>query len=188
MELKGQEVVSESCNLIPSFKTEFMKRLIFIYLMLGCSFYQLQAQDKGDESIEGTASNALIRENFTETLQTHLAAVSNKDLQSLKGTLSPDGKMHLILPGSEVIATVDRFIEYHEEWFQDTTWTFETKIIHTDIGPKIGTAITEIIYREPNRAGKPYFNRMIVTYVLEITGDQWYVIQDHASSIEKSTD
>jgi len=29
---------------------------------------------------------------------------------------------------------------------------------------------------------------MIVSYGLEKIGDTWYIIQDHASSIEKSTD
>jgi len=128
------------------------------------------------------------KNDFEAVLQKHLNAVSYKDLNTLKSTMSPEGKMQLILPGSEIISTVDSFINYHKEWFQDTTWTFETKILNTEIGDKIGIAITEIIYREPDRNGLPYFNRMIVSYGLEKYNDKWYIIKDHASSIEKSTD
>jgi len=38
------------------------------------------------------------------------------------------------------------------------------------------------------RDGVPYFNRMIVSYDLENLDGAWYVIKDHASSVEKSTD
>jgi hypothetical protein len=96
--------------------------------------------------------------------------------------------MQLILPNQEIVYTADKFIEFHEEWFKDTTWTFETKILNSEVDARIGMATTEIIYREPDRNGKPYFNRMIVTYLLENIRGQWYVISDHASSIEKSTD
>lgn len=126
--------------------------------------------------------------HFKARLNTHLNAVSEKDLATLKTTLSPSGKMQLILPGSEIKEGVDAFMEYHTEWFQDTNWTFETRILNTSIADSLGNAVTEIIYKEPNRDGKPYSNRMIVTYLLEMYHGEWYVVQDHASSVEKSTD
>ncbi len=125
---------------------------------------------------------------FIAIIQKHLNSVSNRDLSTLKSTMHPDGKMQLILPGAEIINGVDGFIEYHENWFDDITWTFETKILNTEIGERFGMAITEIVYREPERNGKPYFNRMIVSYDLEKVNGIWYIIKDHASSIEKSTD
>jgi ketosteroid isomerase-like protein len=128
------------------------------------------------------------REDFIATLKKHLDAVSNRDLESLKSTMSPNGEMQLLLPGSEIIYNVDGFMDYHEEWFQDTVWTFETKIVNTEIGRDLGLGVTEIIYREPERDGEPYFNRMTVSYVLKKIEGSWYIIKDHASSIEKSTD
>lgn len=125
---------------------------------------------------------------FTQTLQNHLDAVSNKDLKSLQSTLSPDGTMILILPGSETTTTVTEFMDYHKEWFAIPDWTFETEILHIDIGDNFGMAITEIIYLEPNRDGVPYFNRMTVSYDLKKIDGYWYIVKDHASSIEKSTD
>lgn len=62
----------------------------------------------------------------------------------------------------------------------------ETKIVNVKVGDKIGMAVTEAMYREPNRNGSPYFNHMMVSYDLEKIDDKWYVIKDHASSIEKT--
>jgi len=125
---------------------------------------------------------------FTELMQKHLDAVSNKDIETLESTLSPDGNMQLILPSTEVMHGTDAFIDWHREWFKDDNWTFETKILDAQVGKDLGLAVTEIIYREPERDGKPYFNRMTVSYVLSYQDGNWYVIKDHASSIEKSTD
>ncbi len=47
-------------------------------------------------------------------------------------------------------------------------------------------ATTEFLYKELERNGKPYFNKMIVSYTLEKTDGNWYIIKDHASSIEKT--
>ena len=124
-----------------------------------------------------------------EVMQTHLDAVSNKDIETLKYTMSPNGDMLLILPQSEIMEGVDAFINYHIDWFAvNNGWTFEPKILDTKVGETLAMSITEIVYREPDRDGKPYFNRMIVSYDLEKIEGQWYVIKDHASSIEKSTD
>ena len=79
-------------------------------------------------------------------------------------------------------------MDFHREWFKDEAWSFETKILNTEVGETMGIAITEIVYREPERNGVPYFNRMIVSYALKKIDGSWYIIKDHASSIEKSTD
>ncbi|MAT90586.1 MAG: hypothetical protein CMC35_07825 [Flavobacteriaceae bacterium] len=128
------------------------------------------------------------REDMLTVMQAHLDAVAQRDLTTLKNTLAPDGTMQLILPQTEIIYGVDGFMDYHREWFKDSTWTFETKILNSEVSDNLGMAITEIIYREPERDGVPYFNRMIVSYDLRKMKDNWYVIKDHASSVEKSTD
>lgn len=121
-------------------------------------------------------------------MQKHLDAVSGKDLTTLASTMSPEGNMQLILPGDEIVASVDSFLAFHEAWFQDTSWTFTTEILNVEVGQEVGMAVTEVIYREPLRDGVPYFNRMIVSYTLRKMDGKWYVIKDHATSAEKSTD
>lgn len=122
------------------------------------------------------------------TLNTLLTAIENRNIDALTSTMSPSGKMELILPNTEITYSVDEFVNLHKKWFKDTTWTIQTKILSIKPGQYIGTATTEAIYREPNRNGKPYLNHIIVSYVLEKGNDNvWYVIKDHASSLKKTT-
>ena len=123
-----------------------------------------------------------------QVMQKHLDAVSNRDLETLIATLYPDGPMQLILPGQEIIESVAGFIEFHQNWFAQPNWTFETQILNAEVGESMAMVVVQIIYREPERDGQPYFNRMIVSYDLKRIDGNWYVIKDHASSVEKSTD
>ena len=162
--------------------------LHLLIFLLNFTFFACTTEDRQSPQNKQVADKAADEMAFVATLQQHLNAVTEKDLEALASTMSPEGKMQLILPGSEIMDSVDQFIDYHRAWFQDTTWTFETKILNTDVGDRLGLAITEIIYREPERDGKPYWNRMVVSYGLEKIDGHWYIIKDHASSIEKSTD
>lgn len=154
--------------------------LVMLSTIISCK-NDTQAISENDKEADKT--------EFVATMQKHLDAVSNKDLATLKSTLSPKGNMQLILPSSEITHTVEDFMLYHKEWFAvENGWTFETKILNTDVGETMGMAVTEIVYREPERDGKPYFNRMVVSYDLKKIDGKWYIIKDQASSIEKSTD
>lgn len=171
-----------------------IKSSIFSLLFLCVTF--ISCENKSAPNQEEHLDNqnkreAKINENeneFARVMKKHLAAVSNKNLDSLKATMAPNGQMQLILPASEIIDGVDGFMDYHKEWFAQPNWTFETKILNSEVGRKIGMAVVEIIYREPEREGKPYFNKMIVSYDLKKFNGVWYVIKDQASSVEKSTD
>ena len=123
---------------------------------------------------------------FNEILKVHLNAVSEKNIEKLITTLPPDSNFLFILPNSSPTISSKDFIEFHTEWFKDTSWTFETKIIATNIEEKMGIALVEVLYKEPERNGKPYFNKMSVSYALKKILGKWYVIKDHASSIEKT--
>jgi len=163
--------------------------LFSVAILISCNNNSTSIKNKENNKLEITQENKLDNEKeFTQVMQKHLDAVTNRDLNSLKETMSPNGEMQLILPGSEIIDGVSGFMDYHKEWFTEPDWTFETKILNTEIGENLGMAITQIVYREPLRKPEPYFNRMIVSYDLKKIDGKWYIIKDHASSIEKSTD
>lgn len=159
-----------------------------IILLISISFFSC----KGDKVQPATELDGIEHNRKAEVehkMKIHLAAVTNKDLVALKNTLHPDGKMQLILPGMEIISGVDAFMDFHTTWFNSSTeWSFETKILNSEVGKNYAMVITELTYREPMRDGKPYFNRQIVSYVLENVNGEWYIIKDHCSSTEKSTD
>ena len=121
-------------------------------------------------------------------LQKHLDAISTRDLETLESTLSPEGNMQLILPGTEIIEKTSGFMDYHREWFKADDWTLDSKILNSEVGETMAMVVVESIYEEPERNGKPYFNRMTISYDLKKINDTWYVVKDHMASIQKSTD
>ena len=86
------------------------------------------------------------KELFKSAISKHLNAVTAKDSNALKSTMSPNGNMELIQPSSEIIYSVDGFMKFHQDWFKVPNWTVNTKILSTDIGNEIGVATTEFLY------------------------------------------
>ena len=165
-----------------------MKKISY-YIVLVMSFLfflTTSCKEKPTTIQEPEISKEQNEASFHTVLAKHLKAVADKDYPTLKSTMSPKGNMELIQPSSEIVYTVDGFMKFHEEWFAVPNWTVNTKILSTDIGDKIGVATTEFLYQEPERNGKPYFNRLIVSYTLEKIDTHWYIIKDHASSVEKT--
>lgn len=119
-------------------------------------------------------------------LKKHLNTVSNKDAEALSETLHPDGIMTWVMPDRENTMGAEAFVEAHKKWFAEPGWTFETKILQARADCHLGNALVEVMYREADRGGKPYFNRMMVSYFLEYVDGTWHVVHDHAGSVEKS--
>ena len=165
-----------------------MKKNITYKLILVClliiGFNSCENKEK--EIQKNESSKQQNEELFKSAISKHLDAVTNKDLKELKSTMSPEGKMELIQPSSEIVYSVEGFMKFHKDWFELPNWTVKTKILSMDIGNRIGVATTEFLYEEPERNGKPYFNQLIVSYTLEKINNNWYIIKDHASSIEKT--
>ena len=159
--------------------------LVLFFVLFTTFSCQEKTADK-KESVE--TSQISDKEIVLATMQKHLDAISERDLQTLQSTLSPEGTMQLILPGTEIIEKTSGFVDYHREWFKTDNWTMDSKILNLESGETLASAVVESIYKEPERDGKPYFNRMHVSYVLKKVGDKWYVIKDHMASVEKSTD
>jgi len=161
-------------------------KLSFLLINLLILIVLVSCHSKNDKNIKYGSNQPENELAFTETLNILLQSIETKNLDLLKSTMSPKGNMQLILPQSKITNKVDEFVAMHEEWFKDKSWTMDTKILNARIGEKMGMATTEAMYREPERNGKPYFNHMVVSYVLEKIDGKWYVIKDHASSIEKT--
>jgi hypothetical protein len=153
-------------------------------LLTSCNEHKTHTHEENE--VNSVTDNTANEKAFVALMQKHLNAVTNRDLKTLASTLSPNGEMQLILPGEDIMYTAEKFMEFHRGWFQDTLWTFETKILNTDVGERFGMAVTELTYREPERNGKPYFNRQIVSYDLKKINGEWYVVKDHCTSAEKT--
>ena len=164
-------------------KIDLNYKIIFVVILI----MGLNSCDR-QEKVKNEITQEQNDKEFEFSMLKHLNAIKTKDLNTLKSTMSPKGNMELIQPSSEILYSVDGFMKFHKDWFEIPNWTVNTKILSMNIGDKVGVATTEFLYKEPERNGKPYFNRLIVSYTLEKINSKWYIIKDHASSIEKTAE
>lgn len=163
----------------------------FLSMLVLFLLFATACQDKASTDSEPTPQIRTTKEQeaaFATAMRKHLDAVENRDINALQSTMSPDGKLFFILDKRPLTTTSKAFMDFHREWFKDSSWTISFKILHTEVADSLGIAITESIYREPDRDGKAYYHKMHVSYSQEKINDQWYVIMDQAVSLEKSTD
>lgn len=66
--------------------------------------------------------------SFEATLQSHLDAVTNRDLDAYIGTITTGGDLTIIFPGGEIIRTRDEAIAFHTEWFAAPGWTMTFEV------------------------------------------------------------
>lgn len=125
---------------------------------------------------------------FHSTLKAHINAISKRDIQTLTNLMHPSGTMHMMRHNTPVIYSTDRYIKYHNLWFEDNTWKLTAQITDSNVGQKLGWALVDVTYRNEKPNTKFYTNKMLITYVMEKVDDQWYVISDHATSVEKTFD
>ena len=151
-------------------KNTFLLFLPFFYLLSSCS----------------SPNNQPAPAAFETSLSNHLRAVQEKNFELLKSTVPDSGSFHLILPNGKMINRVEEFLDMHHEWFQESGWSMESRVLFSESGADFGHAIVESMLREPERNGKPYFHKMAISYVLKLQDGAWKVVADHASTIEKS--
>ena len=164
-----------------------MKHYLFLFVILGLlSCSETSPVGPTPEGIK--AEKQANSKSFHNALRKHLKAVSSRDLAALESMMSPDGLMHLIRPSTPIVYTTDKYIKYHKSWFADTNWTLESTITDSKVGEDVGMAVTEVMYKVPERDGEPYWNQMTISYVLQKVDGNWFVISDHSTSVKKSTD
>lgn len=162
-----------------------MKKLSIFLALISVLMFSCTHQN-GNKKASSSQSDS--ETSFTTAMRKHLDAVENRDVAALQSTMAPTGTLYFLLDKRPLSTTSTSFMDFHREWFKDSTWTINFKILHTAIDDNLGVAITESMYKEPNRDGKPYYHKMHVSYTQQKIDGQWYVIMDQASSIEKSTD
>jgi uncharacterized protein (TIGR02246 family) len=84
-----------------------------------------------------------LRRTFLRTLDRHLKAVADRDLEALAPTI--DRSMTLILPDGVVLRGKDAFLDFHREWFADPHW--QQKATVTDVNLQRATAWVLVDYQ-----------------------------------------
>lgn len=121
--------------------------------------------------------------NFAATLEKHLRAIRNRDLQALTETL-PAERLVLIMADGKLVRSTREFIDLHRDWFASKTWSIELTPLHVLETPALASAVIHLEYRDQPADGAPVRERSYLTLLFALEGDRWVMIHDQNTPIK----
>lgn len=123
-----------------------------------------------------------VRVTFEETLQRHLRAIRDRDLDGLVDTVAPE-ELVLVSAAGDVSTETRKFIDLHREWFESSTWSLESEILHLRERGPFGTCLIGLHYRDIDNAGDVIQQDSILSLMFERIGDRWLLVQDQNTPV-----
>lgn len=117
--------------------------------------------------------------SFRETLQRHLDAIQNRDLDALADTVAEEALM-LIMADGRLTHSTQEFLEAHRAWFGMDNWTLQADLVEVFESADLGVAVLALDYREPPSVR----SESHLTLVFERFDDQWRMVLDQNTPIK----
>jgi uncharacterized protein (TIGR02246 family) len=122
---------------------------------------------------------------FRATLDNHLAAIQNRDLNALVATL-PDDELMLVMSDGKVATSVREFDDAHRGWFAMPDWELKTELIHVLETPDIGVAVLRLDYSDVKPDHSRFHEHSILTLVFARRNDRWVMVHDQNTPVRQS--
>jgi uncharacterized protein (TIGR02246 family) len=122
---------------------------------------------------------------FRETLDKHLAALQRRDLAALRETL-PAQTLTLVMSDGRLVQSVEEFLALHRGWFEHTTWSLGTTLVHVSETPDLGIAVLHLDYRDHPPGGKAIHETSYLTLAFARQGGRWEMILDQNTPVKKA--
>lgn len=108
---------------------------------------------------------------------THIAAIQNRNLETLERTITHDDRLTLILPGGEATYSKAEYLEFHRTFFLEPEWSIEflevARIVGSDFA--VITTRSRFTYRVNN---EPRVSQSWVTFTFAKQGNEWRLVAD----------
>jgi uncharacterized protein (TIGR02246 family) len=122
--------------------------------------------------------------NFRQTLEEHLRAVRERDLDALVATLPPD-RLVLIMADGRLVRSVAEFVRLHREWVAADNWTLGTEVVDVRETAELGVAVVHLDYRERPAGKEPTRATSLLTLVFARGPDgRWLMVHDQNTPIK----
>ena len=122
------------------------------------------------------------RPDFRPALEAHLAALSARDLEAFKATLTTGDDMRVVFPNGSVVDTTDGVVSFHEEWFKDPDWRWDGEIVDIIEGEDLAVAFMKYDYRDTPE-DEPRSSWLALVFALE--DGAWRLVHDQNTRIEE---
>ena len=115
---------------------------------------------------------------FSETLDMHINALINRDLETFQKTLVPDDRLSVILPNGSRLAGFNDIIHFHKTWFSDPDWSLELKLLSNWSNQRKGCATFQVNYADIDPTGKAYQLRYLLSLIFINENENWLLVLD----------
>ncbi|MEZ4712763.1 MAG: nuclear transport factor 2 family protein [Caldilineaceae bacterium] len=121
---------------------------------------------------------------FEQTLQRHLTAVQNRDIDTFLKTIANDGTLTLIMPNGSLWQDYDEIAELHQEWFSDPDWQMTTELLSTRESAEMASALLLVNYTDVDEEGDPVEFQYYLHLLFAKRGADWLVIHDQNTMLD----
>jgi uncharacterized protein (TIGR02246 family) len=116
------------------------------------------------------------REDAAATIDAHLAAVVNRDLDAYLATVHPN--VTVIITSGAMLRGKDAVADFHREWFADPNWTYQATPVRTVSTDAAVSAVVEVTYRGGPDA-EP--SRFLMGLVFARESNKWLLVHDQCT-------
>ncbi|QDV35021.1 YybH family protein [Tautonia plasticadhaerens] len=124
---------------------------------------------------------------FRETLEQHLRALKERDLDALIATL-PDDELTQISADGRLVRSVDEFVRRHRDWFSSPSWTLETRLEELTEADALGLAVVHLTCRDEPPDGDRVVTQGFLTLAFARQDDRWVMFHDQTTPTRPRTD
>ncbi len=114
------------------------------------------------------------------TIQAHLDAIQNRDLDTLLDTITTGERLTLIFPDGTLYETRAEYVAFHKEWFADPNWTMTFEPIRTVESPGLATVLLRTTYEDDGPASR---RQGFLALTFADGGDGWRLVMDQNTRI-----
>jgi uncharacterized protein (TIGR02246 family) len=122
---------------------------------------------------------------FRETLDKHLKAIQQRNLDALVETL-PSDELTLVMSDGRFVRSVREFVELHRGWFESSTWKLETTVVSMVESTDLAMVLLHLEYRDTPASGPAVHETSHLTLVFARRDGQWVMIHDQNTPIKKA--
>jgi len=116
--------------------------------------------------------------NFESALDLHLKSIADRNLSAFSEFLHPSQNTIIILPNGDMIDGFENVVDFHREWFEDSDWRMDVKILDTFTIDNVGYALLDVIYHDLDESGKPYELKYFLSLLFNKIDGKWILIRD----------
>jgi ketosteroid isomerase-like protein len=126
--------------------------------------------------------------DFDATLNVHLQAIQDRDLEGLMATVSEQPAPNLILPGGQLLQGKAAFRDLHVQWFADPDWRMDVSEVNRTASAEMASVLLRYTLRDRPEPGQGNPRSAFLLLVFQRIEGEWLLVHDQNTRIPETGD